>query len=161
MNKQINDKITRFNALLKKVAPVLKNHHKESDLEHLSKLMAQVTSDSVSALVCGEFKRGKSSFINAFLEEDLCPTDAGIATAVVSIIRYRKERKVTRYYGDINNLQSEEISFDNIEKYAKGTSLEIENTIMLIIEIPSPKLEDGLSFIKKRLFRIQNVVRSF
>lgn len=106
MNKQINDKITRFNALLKKVAPVLKNHHKESDLEHLSKLMAQVTSDSVSALVCGEFKRGKSSFINAFLEEDLCPTDAGIATAVVSIIRYRKERKVTRYYGDINNLQS-------------------------------------------------------
>lgn len=147
MNKQINDKITRFNALLKKVAPVLKNHHKESDLEHLSKLMAQVTSDSVSALVCGEFKRGKSSFINAFLEEDLCPTDAGIATAVVSIIRYRKERKVTRYYGDINNLQSEEISFDNIEKYAKGTSLEIENTIMLIIEIPSPKLEDGLSLI--------------
>ena len=138
MNKQINDKITRFNALLKKVAPVLKNHHKESDLEHLSKLMAQVTSDSVSALVCGEFKRGKSSFINAFLEEDLCPTDAGIATAVVSIIRYRKERKVTRYYGDINNLQSEEISFDNIEKYAKGTSLEIENTIMLIIEILSP-----------------------
>lgn len=66
MNKQINDNIVRFNALLKKVTPVLKNHHKESDIEQLSKMMGKVSSDSISALVCGEFKRGKSSFINAF-----------------------------------------------------------------------------------------------
>lgn len=147
MNKQINDNIVRFNALLKKVTPVLKNHHKESDIEQLSKMMGKVSSDSISALVCGEFKRGKSSFINAFLGEELCPTDAGIATSVVSIIKYGKERKVTRFYGDINNLQSEEIPFDAIEKYAKGTSLEVDNTTMLIIELPSSKLEGGLSII--------------
>lgn len=147
MNKQINDNIVRFNALLKKITPVLKNHHKESDIEQLSKMMGTVSSDSVSVLVCGEFKRGKSSFINAFLGEELCPTDAGIATSVVSVIKYGKERKVTRLYGDINNLQSEEIPFDAIEKYAKGTSLEVDNTIMLIIELPSPKLENGLSLI--------------
>lgn len=147
MNKQINDNIVRFNALLKKITPVLKNHHKESDIEQLSKMMGTVSSDSVSVLVCGEFKRGKSSFINAFLGEELCPTDAGIATSVVSVIKYGKERKVTRLYGDINNLQSEEIPFDAIEKYAKGTSLEVDNTTMLIIELPSPKLENGLSLI--------------
>lgn len=147
MNKQINDNIVRFNALLKKVTPVLKNHHKESDIEQLSKMMGKVSSDSISALVCGEFKRGKSSFINAFLGEELCPTDAGIATSVVSIIKYGKERKVTRFYGDINNLQSEEVPFDAIEKYAKGTSLEVDNTTMLIIELPSSKLEGGLSII--------------
>lgn len=147
MNKQINDNIVRFNALLKKITPVLKNHHKESDIEQLSKMMGTVSSDSVSVLVCGEFKRGKSSFINAFLGEELCPTDAGIATSVVSVIKYGKERKVTRLYGDINNLQSEDIPFDAIEKYAKGTSLEVDNTTMLIIELPSPKLENGLSLI--------------
>lgn len=147
MNKQINDNIVRFNALLKKIIPVLKNHHKESDIEQLSKMMGTVSSDSVSVLVCGEFKRGKSSFINAFLGEELCPTDAGIATSVVSVIKYGKERKVTRLYGDINSLQSEDIPFDAIEKYAKGTSLEVDNTTMLIIELPSPKLENGLSLI--------------
>ncbi|WP_297908256.1 dynamin family protein [uncultured Parabacteroides sp.] len=147
MNKQINDNIVRFNALLKKITPVLKNHHKESDIEQLSKMMGTVSSDSVSVLVCGEFKRGKSSFINAFLGEELCPTDAGIATSVVSVIKYGKEYKVTRLYGDINNLQSEDIPFDAIEKYAKGTSLEVDNTTMLIIELPSPKLENGLSLI--------------
>ena len=147
MNIQINDNIVRFNALLKKVTPVLKNHHKESDIEQLLKMMEKVSSNSISALVCGEFKRGKSSFINAFLGEDLCPTDAGIATSVVSIIKYGKERKVTRFYGDINNLQSEEVPFDAIEKYAKVTSLEVDNTTMLIIELPSSKLEGGLSII--------------
>ncbi len=147
MDKQTNDNIIRFNALIKKVSPLLKNHHKESDIEHLSKLMSHASSESVSALICGEFKRGKSSFINAFLGEELCPTDAGIATSVVSIIRYGKERKVIRHYGEINNLQTEEIAFEDIEKYAKGTSLEIDNTIMLVIELPSPKLANGLSLI--------------
>lgn len=147
MNKQIKDNIIRFNVIIKRITPLLKNHHKESDIEQLSKMMAAVSSDSVSALVCGEFKRGKSSFINAFLGEDLCPTDAGIATSVVSIIKYGKERKVIRLYGDINNLQSEEIPFDAIEKYAKGTSLEVDNTTMLLIELPSAKLESGLSLI--------------
>ena len=147
MDKQIKDNIIRFNVIIKRITPLLKNHHKESDIEQLSKMMAAVSSDSVSALVCGEFKRGKSSFINAFLGEDLCPTDAGIATSVVSIIKYGKERKVIRLYGDINNLQSEEIPFDAIEIYAKGTSLEVDNTTMLLIELPSAKLESGLSLI--------------
>ena len=147
MDKQIKDNIIRFNVIIKRITPLLKNHHKESDIEQLSKMMAAVSSDSVSALVCGEFKRGKSSFINAFLGEDLCPTDSGIATSVVSIIKYGKERKVIRLYGDINNLQSEEIPFDAIEKYAKGTSLEVDNTTMLLIELPSAKLESGLSLI--------------
>ena len=147
MDKQIKDNIIRFNVIIKRITPLLKNHHKESDIEQLSKMMAAVSSDSVSAIVCGEFKRGKSSFINAFLGEELCPTDAGIATSVVSIIKYGKERKVTRLYGDINNLQSEEIPFDAIEKYAKGTSLEVDNTTMLLIELPSAKLESGLSLI--------------
>lgn len=147
MDEQIKNNIIRFNVIIKRITPLLKSHHKESDIEQLSKMMAAASSDSVSALVCGEFKRGKSSFINAYLGEELCPTDAGIATSVVSIIKYGKERKVTRLYGDINNLQSEEIPFDAIEKYAKGTSLEVDNTTMLLIELPSAKLESGLSLI--------------
>ncbi len=47
-------------------------------------------------------------------------------------------------YGDVKNLKSEEVGFDEIEKYAKGSSLEVDNTIMLIIELPSEKLKNGL-----------------
>ena len=142
---EIKDKnIIRFNALVSKIDPLYKAQHKEGDIETMKKLLQKASINEVSVLICGEFKRGKSSFINAFLGEGICPADPGIATSVVSIIRYGTERKVTRFYGDIKNLKSEVVPFDKIEKYAKGTSLEVDNTIMLIIELPSDKLKNGL-----------------
>lgn len=141
----IQDKnISRFNTLVSKIEPLYASQHKEADIETMKKLIQKASVKDVSVLICGEFKRGKSSFINAFLEEEICPTDPGIATSVVSIIKYGQTKKVTRLYGDVKNLKSEEVLFDDIEKYAKGSSLEVDNTIMLIIELPSEKLKNGL-----------------
>lgn len=142
---ELQDKnISRFNALVSKIEPLYKAQHKEGDIETMKKLIKKASINEVSVLVCGEFKRGKSTFINAFLGEGICPTDPGIATSVVSIIKYGVERKVTRLYGDVKNLKSEVVPFDEIEKYAKGSSLEVDNTIMLIIELPSERLKNGL-----------------
>ena len=139
----------KLEATLKQIEPILLQHHKEADVENIRSILADVQANNISILVCGEFKRGKSSFINAFLNEELCPTDSGIATSVVSIIKYGAERKVTRFFSDpsFNELKQEEIPFDSIENYAKGTSLEVDNTMMLVIEIPSSKLENGLTLI--------------
>lgn len=130
--------------LVSKIEPLYVSQHKESDIETMKKLIQKASVNEVSVLICGEFKRGKSSFINAFLGEDVCPTDPGIATSVVSIIKYGPSKKVTRLYGDVKNLRSEIVPFDDIEKYAKGSSMEVDNTIMLIIELPSEKLKNGL-----------------
>lgn len=134
----------RFKTIVSKLEPFYNTQHKDSDIENMKKMLQKASVNEVSAIVCGEFKRGKSSFINAFLGEDICPTDAGIATSVVSIIKYGETKKVTRIYGDVKNLQSEVIPFDKIELYAKGSSLEVDNTIILVIEIPSEKLRNGL-----------------
>lgn len=142
--KQEDKNATRFASLISKIEPLYKAHHKDADVETMKKMLQKASVNSVSVLICGEFKRGKSSFINAFLGEEVCPTDAGIATSVVSIIKYGSEKKVTRFYGDIKDLKTEEVSFDEIEKYAKGTSLEVDNTLMLIIEMPNDKLKNGL-----------------
>lgn len=129
---------------MSKIEPLYKSQHKEGDIEAMKKMLQRASVSEVSVLICGEFKRGKSSFINSFLGEPLCPTDPGIATSVVSIIRYGQTKKVTRFYGDVKNLKSEVVPFEDIEKYAKGSSLEVDNTIMLIIELPSEKLKNGL-----------------
>lgn len=136
--------ISRFKMLVSKIEPLYASQHKESDIETMKKLIQKASVNEVSVLICGEFKRGKSSFINAFLGEDVCPTDPGIATSVVSIIKYGPSKKVTRLYGDSKNLKSEIVPFDNIEKYAKGSSMEVDNTMMLVIELPSEKLKNGL-----------------
>lgn len=143
-NDKQDKNITRFASLISKIETLYKAHHKDGDIETMKKMLQRVSVNSVSVLICGEFKRGKSSFINAFLAEEVCPTDAGIATSVVSVIKYGSKKKVTRFYGDVKNLKSEEIAFDDIEKFAKGSNLEVDNTIMLIIELPSDKLKDGL-----------------
>lgn len=142
---EIKDKnISRFSALVSKIEPLYMAQHKEIDIETMKKFLQKASNNGVSVLICGEFKRGKSSFINSFLGEDICPTDPGIATSVVSIVKYGVERKVTRLYGNVKELKSESVPFDKIEKYAKGSSLEVDNTIMLIIEIPLEKLKNGL-----------------
>jgi hypothetical protein len=41
--------------------------------------------------VVGEFKRGKSTLVNALLQTDICPTDADIVTAVPTIVRHGAE----------------------------------------------------------------------
>ena len=99
-------------------------------------------------LVCGEFKRGKSSLIGAMLgQTDICPVDIDIATAVVSIIRYGNTHKVFRYFGEIGGKEKEEIPFDQISIYATGRNTAQDDTWLLEIQIPCDLLENGLVLI--------------
>lgn len=104
-----------------------------------------------SVLVCGEFKRGKSSFINAVLGEDVCVVNEGIATSVISIIRYGENRRVVRSFGNVSednsDIRSEEIPFDDISKFTVGNVDDVSDTVMLEIELPNPLLKTGFVFI--------------
>lgn len=142
--ENLDNNIKRFATLVSKISPLYAAQHKDGDLETMKRFLQKASVNNVSVLICGEFKRGKSSFINAFLGENICPTDPGIATSVVSVIRYGKEKKVRRLFDDVKNLKSEDIPFEDIEKYAKGSSVEVDNTILLIIELPAEQLKDGL-----------------
>lgn len=142
--ENLDNNIKRFATLVSKISPLYAAQHKDGDLETMKRFLQKASVNDVFVLICGEFKRGKSSFINAFLGEKICPTDPGIATSVVSVIRYGKEKKVRRLFGDVKNLKSEDIPFEDIEKYAKGSSVEVDNTILLIIELPAEQLKDGL-----------------
>lgn len=51
-------------------------------------------------LIMGEFNTGKSTFINAILQEDVLVTDGLPATAVVSLLRYGEKKKVILHYVD-------------------------------------------------------------
>ena len=44
-----------------------------------------------TVLVVGEFNKGKSSLVNALLNARVCATDADVATAVPTLVRYAAE----------------------------------------------------------------------
>lgn len=141
------DKLRSF---LKQVAPTLETYGKKSIVSEIDKAIV-TTEDSATVLFCGEFKRGKSSLINAIIGTELCPTDIGIATSVVTSIKYGAVKKAVRYYGNLlenaDSLKSEEIEWEDIDKYTMGDVLEIDNTILVELSYPSPFLKNGITII--------------
>ena len=87
--------MNQFSTLLKTSQVLAKQYGKTEEYENLSKLLEHGKDKSLVLLVCGEFKSGKSSFVNAFLGEEICPVADGIATSAVSIIKYGKRGRRT------------------------------------------------------------------
>lgn len=136
-----------FKEAIKLVTPAFIQSGKTKELEKIGKQVDILGTEVVSLLVCGEFKRGKSTFVNALIGRNLCATDTDICTSVVSVIKYSQQETVTRYYGDFANPKSQKISIDDLEKYTVGTATEIDNTLYVEIGLPLPILKDGLIII--------------
>jgi predicted GTPase len=101
-------------------------------------------------VVCGEFKRGKSSLINALVGVNkLCPVALGITTNLVTEVTYGEVEKITVVMYTRKGEERKEITREQIADYVteKGNPNNQKQVQSLIIEIPSPLLADGLVLI--------------
>ena len=57
----------------------------------------QLTNSKFKVLIIGEFKRGKSTFINALLGEKILPSAAKPCTAIISEVKYGTEKQKERF----------------------------------------------------------------
>ena len=48
--------------------------------------------------IVGEFKRGKSTMVNALLQTAVCPVDADEVTVVPTLVRYGETPGATAYF---------------------------------------------------------------
>ena len=69
----------------------------QEESSKLSRLIEDVE-EPVNVMVIGEFKAGKSTFINAFLGEEILFSDVIPATAVITKIKYGPTKKLTGYF---------------------------------------------------------------
>ncbi|WP_297005377.1 dynamin family protein [Prevotella sp.] len=116
-------------------------------IAEIKKSLDEIVNNPTTILICGEFKRGKSTFVNALIGRKVCPTDTDICTSTVTCIKYGEKVKATRLYGDFSNLRTQEIDFDDIERYTVGSAEEIDNTVCIEVELPLPELQKGLTII--------------
>jgi len=70
----------------------------DSRSKALTLLRARLDSDRFKVMVLGEFKRGKSTFINALLGEEVLPSSAVPCTAVINEIKWGDEKKAVLYF---------------------------------------------------------------
>lgn len=154
----MNDTLKQLSAFLKQSKHLAEKYGKNAEYDSLTSILEQGEKKELTLLVCGEFKRGKSSFINALLGQELCPVADGIATSAVSIISYSyaEKAKAIRHYSTLVenengeetlSVKEEEIDIEQITKFAKGTSDEIGDTMFIEIKTANPLLKDGLVLI--------------
>jgi GTPase SAR1 family protein/FtsZ-binding cell division protein ZapB len=51
-------------------------------------------------LILGDMKRGKSTFLNALIGENLLPSDVNPCTALLTVLKYGPEKRVTIHFND-------------------------------------------------------------
>lgn len=103
----------------------------------------------------GEMKRGKSSMLNALLEEKehIFPVNASVATNAITIVRYGEEEKVEvvveeRKKGKMLPV-TKTISRGEICDYVseQGNPSNFKNVRLLNVAIPNPLLKEGVVFV--------------
>lgn len=119
--------------------------------KRLDSLKTKINNEKIIMVVAGEFKRGKSSLINALLNEKGCelfPVDPDITTNLVSTITYGAEEKISIVLDGKNN-ESMAINRNDIAEYVTEQKNEgnTKRAKMLQIASPNPILNDGLTIV--------------
>lgn len=122
--------------------------------ETASRLAAEAErwgADSTTVVVAGDIKRGKSSLINALLEQPgLLPVDSDVATAVHLVVRYGSPEhvEVARTTAD-GSMVTLRVDRDQIVDYASmaGDQLLRDGVTAVDIALDHPLLARGLTII--------------
>lgn len=130
----------------------------ERDIEDIRSASKNLRSGVFRLLVLGDMKRGKSTFLNALIGERLLPSDVNPCTAVLTILRYGAEKRVTVHFTNDSGKSPEVLNFDSFkQKYtidpAEAKRLETEKKLAFpdvshaIVEYPLALLEKGVEII--------------
>ncbi|BAZ39173.1 dynamin [Calothrix sp. NIES-4101] len=128
----------------------------ERDIEDMRIASKNLRSGVFRLMVLGDMKRGKSTFLNALIGEKILPSDVNPCTALLTVLRYGSQKKVTVYFNDSKSPQ--DMGFDEFKhKYtidpAEAKRLEQDNKPAFpdvshaIVEYPLALLEKGIEIV--------------
>ncbi len=134
--------------------------------ERLAETRRVLLEPTVNVVVVGEFKQGKSSFINALLNAPVCPVDDDIATAVPTSVRFGDDRaawaltraaepQLNPVFADdaadpdeLPPAERRSIGFDEIADFATERPVDPTTSIEGVeVQLPRRLLADGLVLV--------------
>jgi GTP-binding protein EngB required for normal cell division len=132
---------------LRVLLDLLKKRGDETRVQSCEQLMAKLAEDRFTIAILGQFKRGKSSLLNAIIGRDLLPTGILPLTSVITIVKFgARERLVIQRKGlqlpkhePIDALKNYVTQRHNRENHKRIESV--------AIELPLPFLRRGLQFV--------------
>jgi signal recognition particle receptor subunit beta len=100
----------------------------------------------IDVAVLGQFKAGKSSFLNSFIGREILPTGVIPLTSVITRISYGEKEKAIATFLDVH---SEEVAITAIDEYvSEAKNPENRKKVLWVdIELPELKQYEGLRFV--------------
>ncbi|MFH0977635.1 MAG: dynamin family protein [Spirochaetota bacterium] len=100
----------------------------------------------IDVAVLGQFKAGKSSFLNSFIGKEILPTGVIPLTSVITRIMYGEKEKVAVFFLDGH---VEEIAINSIDAYVSESKNpeNIKDVLWVDVELPELKQYEGLRFV--------------
>ncbi len=108
---------------LKKIREFSQRLNLEGNVSSIDGVLKRLAEDTFNVAIVGEFKRGKSTLINALLEKDVLPTDVIPTTATLNKVTYSVTPFVRIEY---NDGRTEDIDIEKLSEYV--TKLTPEST---------------------------------
>ena len=113
----------------------------------LQELQQDMENDFFTVVVLGEFKRGKSTFINALLQKELLPTDVLPETATINALMYNDTPTVQVVMND-GREEKGEATQEYLQKFSARQEESLANNVKYIkIGYPSDILKNKLVIV--------------
>ncbi|MCL4442091.1 MAG: dynamin family protein, partial [Firmicutes bacterium] len=114
--------------------------------DYLAEVKQKLLQGRFNLVVLGEFKRGKTTFLNALLGADLLPTAVVPLTSIVTLIEYGRETSAEVIFlnGDIREIILKELPAYITEEGNPGNGKKVK---LVRLTHPSPYLKDGVILI--------------
>src|SRR5512141_2164855 len=94
--------------LVDRALELARRHERPDLVERLRREQDRFDRPTSNVLIVGEFKKGKSSLVNALLNWRVCPVDADVTTAVPTLVRFGSEARAWRV-DPVDNGESEPV----------------------------------------------------
>ena len=143
---QIHDYLMELKHLLQ---PYVDSAQVRTWVKDIDNLNAKLENMHFQVAVVGEFKRGKTSFINALLKKTVLPADVLPATATINRITYGNEPASYIYW---NNGQSvTQIEIDQLSEYitklTDNSAIQAQNIKEAVVRYPCRFCENNVDII--------------
>lgn len=127
-------------------AKVAEATESEESRRALSAIAKKLAENEFCLVVAGQFKRGKSTFINALLGDDLLPTAIIPVTSIITEIRYGESLLINVIFNDGSR---KEISCEELAQFVTEKNNPKNTKDVKIVEIfhPSPYLKNNIRLI--------------
>jgi GTP-binding protein EngB required for normal cell division len=132
---------------LRSLLDLLKKRGDETRIQQCEQLMGKLAEDRFTIAVLGQFKRGKSSLLNAIIGRDLLPTGILPLTSVITAVRFGARERLVIYRKGLQFPVCDSIA--TLAEYVteKENPANRRGVEMVVIELPLPFLRRGLEFV--------------